>query len=213
MILFFTVLMTEPAAAAEFSLGATQTYNDPFLKQLAAMVGTAQSIAPGVRAGVNASLFLDRGESDWKNLTEQLVNENHVSPDISKRAWDVSFLLAVEPFRGRVGGISTGLGMYGGLGLVGTVDDLAALQAEGDPRAESTESQIHPSQVWGTFSDVMLSETFSVRFRWHHVSYIETVNATTLESKGNAQFALEAVWTPDARSGMGKPTMAGGGLR
>lgn len=186
--------LTGVALAADLSIGASVNSNDPFLLQKSVVASGAVGFAPGARVGLMAAYSPNLGRADWQPITSQLVDENHVSPDISRRGFDGALTLQVEPFRGRVATVGTAMALYAGLGLVWTHDDLDALQTDSDDeRAVTTEFQLHPDLVWGLQGDVYPWEAVGFRLRWHHISWIETVNATTLEMRDLQTLGLEVV--------------------
>lgn len=131
------------------------------------------------------------GESDpdWKPLSKQLLLENSVSPDISKLTVHGNVGLAYSPIYGKaaVGHKIIVFDIYGafGLGIVQTSDDLVALQATNDPAAIATQNQWHPTTTISVGTRIAFSPTVAVRLEGKSMSYIETVNSTTLEMKNN----------------------------
>lgn len=130
-----------------------------------------------------------RNDPDWKALSKQLLLENQVSPDISKLDLHGSFGLAYSPIYGKaaVGRRIIIFDIYGhfGLGFVHTNDDLLALQAEGEEAAILTQNQWHPTTVIGFGARIAFNPSIAARVEGKSVSYIETVNSTTLEMKNN----------------------------
>ena len=83
------------------------------------------------------------------------------------------------------------LGKFG-MGVSQTVDDLSALQAEEDERAQSTQVQVHPTTNFGGGIRMIFNRNFAARVEGRSMIYIETVNATTLEMKNNFLFQASA---------------------
>jgi len=132
----------------------------------------------------------DLGDADWKPLTTQLVTKNSVSPDISKIGAFGSLCFVYSPIYGKaaiLGRNIVNFDIYGkfGLGAAQTTDDLTALDAEGDPKAESTQVQIHPTTNFGAGARVIFNQNTAARLEGRSMIYIETVNGTTLEMKNN----------------------------
>lgn len=131
-------------------------------------------------------------DPDWKQLSKQLLLENSVSPDISKLDAHGSFGLAFSPIYGKaaVGRNIIAFDIYGhfGLGFVHTNDDLLALQAEGEQSAIDTQDEWHPTTVIGVGTRVAFTPSVAARVEGKSMSYIETVNSTTLEMKNNFIF-------------------------
>lgn len=169
--------------------------NDPFLNRYIAGAGIARHITEVFAVELTADFSPDLAEGDWKPLTKQLVEENRVSPDISKLTYFGALTFQFSPIYGKVAVVGREIitfDIYGqfGMGMTRTADDLTALQAEGDPRAQSTQFQIHPTTNFGGGLRIGFSPNISARVEGRSMVYIETVNATTLEMKNN--FILQA---------------------
>jgi outer membrane beta-barrel protein len=168
--------------------------NDPFLNRY--IIGgifdyhLTEVFATEVQFGY-APIFGTGGEDDpdWKPLSKQLLEENSVSPDISKLTAHGSAGLAYSPIYGKaaVGRNIIAFDIYGhfGLGFTATQDDLQALQKENEDSAIETQSQVHPTTVYGGGARVAFNEGLAVRLEGKAMSYIETVDSTTLEMKNN----------------------------
>ena len=129
-----------------------------------------------------------QNDPDWKPLSKQLLIENSVSPDISKLTAHGSLALAFSPIYGKVAVgrkiIAFDIFGYFGLGVTATQDDLVALQNK-DDSAVITQNQVHPTTIVGGGARVAFSEGVAARIEGKSMSYIETVNSTTLEMKNN----------------------------
>jgi hypothetical protein len=202
MITLISLLsFVSPVDASELSIGSLTTINDPFLNSFGVRGGGAIDIVPGARLCATAALLPDRDDANWNRLTKQLIEENHVSPDISKRKLEAELSLAIEPFRGRVGAIGTALALYAGLGVVRTADDLQALDAdESNDLASATQHQTIPTSVWGVVGDVYLNPLWGLRLRWHHLGYVETAKSIYLEMKSVEEVGFEVVFVLDAKN-------------
>lgn len=164
--------------------------NDPFLNRYIAGVRLGYHVTEIFGLEGELSYSPDLGEADWKPLTSQLVNENHVSPDISKLTLIGNLTFQFSPIYGKValnGNNIIHFDVYGafGMGFTRTVDDLKALQAEGDQVAEATQFQMQPTTNFGGGARVVFNQTIAVRVDARSLVYIETVNSTTLEMKNN----------------------------
>ena len=188
-----TLLAPSTSHAAEVSFGVQQVVNDPFLSMPGLVVTGRHHLSDAMSVGIHASFTPDFGTGDWTQLTQQLVDENGVSPDISKPTLTLAAPIAFDLLRTRAGELEAVTRAYAGFGAVRTKDDLDALQAVGDERAMSTEFQTHPSTIVGLESDLFWSQESAVRLRFHSMLYIETVNATTLEMKNPTYVGLEYV--------------------
>lgn len=172
--------------------------NDPFLNRyiIGAVVDyhITEIFAAELQLGY-APILGKGGENDpdWKPLSKQLLLENSVSPDISKLTAHGSLALAYSPIYGKaaVGRSIIAFDVYGyfGLGVTQTQDDLVALQNDG-AEAVATQNQVHPTTVMGGGARVAFNQGVAVRVEGKSMSYIETVNSTTLEMKNN--FIIQA---------------------
>lgn len=173
--------------------------NDPFLHRrivgLVADYHLTEIFAAELQFGY-APILGKGGESDpdWKPLSKQLLLNNSVSPDISKLTAHGSLGLSFSPIYGKaaVGKRIIIFDIYGhfGLGATRTQDDLVALQKEGDESAIATQTQLHPTTVIGGGARIAFNEGVAARIEGKSMSYVETVDSTTLEMKNN--FILQA---------------------
>ena len=164
--------------------------NDPFLNRYMVGVGLGYHLTEIFAIEGNLAYSPDLGRGDWKPITEQLVDKNHVSPDISKLQLVANGTFLFSPIYGKValnGNRIINFDIYGafGMGVTQTVDDLDALQAEGEEIAIATEVQFHSTSNFGGGARVVFNETVCVRVDGRSLIYIETVNSTTLEMKNN----------------------------
>jgi len=120
-----------------------------------------------------------------------LIEENHVSPDISKLTYFGSATFLFSPIYGKVAVVGRNIINFDifasfGMGMTRTSDDLEALDTEAtDDRAVVTQHQLHPTTNFGGGARVIFSENLAFRIEGRSLVYIETVNATTLEMKNN----------------------------
>ena len=164
--------------------------NDPFLNRYIAGVRIGYHLTEIFAFEGELAYAPDLGDADWKGLTHQLVNQNHVSPDISKLTLIANGAFQFSPIYGKValsGDNIIHFDIYGafGMGVTQTRDDLEALQAEGDAEAIATEVQLHTTTNFGGGARIVFNETVAVRVDGRSLVYIETVNSTTLEMKNN----------------------------
>ena len=168
--------------------------NDPFLNRY--IVGGVFDYHVteifAIEAQLAYSPILGSGvdDPDLKPLSKQLINENSVSPDISKLMAHGSVGLAYSPIYGKaaVGNRIIAFDIYThfGGGFTQTVDDLEALnQDAGDAAAEATQNQVHPTTVFGGGARVAFNKQLAARLEVKSMSYIETINSSTLEMKNN----------------------------
>jgi len=165
--------------------------NDPFLNRYIANFGLGYHITEIFAIEGNFGYSPDLGQVDWKPLTQQLVNENHVSPDISKLTLYGNATFQFSPIYGKVALNSRrliGFDLFGafGMGFTQTQDDLEALGTDAnDPKASATAVELHPTTNFGGGARVILSPNLAIRLDARSLVYIETVNSTTLEMKNN----------------------------
>lgn len=180
---------------AEVGPHAAFVANDPFLNRYIVGANGAYHITEIFAIEASFDFAPDLGDSDWKPLTHQLVDKNHVSPDISKLTYFGSANFQFSPIYGKVAVVGrqiVNFDIFGsfGMGIAHTSDDLKALQAEGDPRAQATQEQNQPTTSYGGGLRIIFGENFAARIEGKSLVYIETVNSTTLEMKNN--FILQA---------------------
>jgi outer membrane beta-barrel protein len=164
--------------------------NDPFLNRYIVGSGIGYHLTEIFAIEANIDFSPDLGTADWKPLTKQLVEENHVSPDISKLTFFGNVSFQFSPIYGKaalMGRNIINFDIYGafGMGATRTADDLEALQAQEDPRAIATQIQVHPTTNYGGGARIIFNENLALRVEARSMLYIETVNATTLEMKQN----------------------------
>jgi outer membrane beta-barrel protein len=174
----------------EWTTGGAFVSNDPFLNRYIVASGLAYHLTEIFAMEFNLGFSPDLGDADWKPLTDQLVNNNHVSPDISKLTYFGNTTFAFSPIYGKAAVLGRNIinfDIFGafGMGATRTVDDLEALQKVGDPVAEATQYQIHPTTNFGGGLRIIFNESTALRFDGRSLIYIETVDSTTLEMKNN----------------------------
>ncbi len=172
----------------EASPHAAYVANDPFLSRYIIGAGVGYHLTEIFALEANLDYSPDFGKADWTSLTTQLVEENSVSPDISKMAFAGSLSFLYSPIYGKVaiGRRIIAFDIYGafGGGAVVTNDDLDALQTDStDDRAVITQTQTHPTTNMGGGLRVSFTPNLAARFEGRSMVYIETINATTLEMK------------------------------
>lgn len=164
--------------------------NDPFINRYLIGASFAYHLTEVFAIEANGSFSPDFGEADWKPITQQLIHENRVSPDISKIYYEGDFNFQFSPIYGKVavsGGKIIAFDIFGvfGTGVVNTHDDLKALGAETDPDALASAIQFHPTTNFGGGIRVIFNENIAARLEGRSMIYIETVQSTTLEMKNN----------------------------
>ncbi len=165
--------------------------NDPFLNRYIIGTGINYNITEIFAVELNMDFAPDLKDADWKPLTRQLIEENHVSPDISKLTYFGSMTFMFSPIYGKIAVVGRKIinfDIFGsfGMGITRTSDDLQALDAEaGEDRAVSTQHQMHPTTNFGGGARVIFGPNIAARIEGRSMVYIETVKATTLEMKNN----------------------------
>ena len=146
----------------------------------------------------------DFGQEDWKAITKQLVNENKVSPDISKIEYFGTLSFQFSPIYGKLAVADRSIinfDVYGafGLGVVNTRDDLKALQCDDEndsdyPKCAATEVQYHPTTNIGGGLRVIFGNSIAARIEGRSIIYVETIDSDTLEMKGNFYLAASVAF-------------------
>ena len=164
--------------------------NDPFVNRYLVSAGLTYHVTEIFGLELSGAFSPDFGEADRKPITQQIIEFNEVTPDISKIQFYVNGNFQFSPIYGKVA-VGNGkiivfdvFGLFG-TGVVNTIDDLDALQKADDPRAQATQSQFHPTLNYGAGVRVIFSETFAFRLEGRGLSFIEVLEATTLEMKNN----------------------------
>lgn len=162
--------------------------NDPFLNRYIIGAGINYHLTEIFALELTLDYSPDFGRADWKPLTKQLVDKNSVSPDISKMTFAGNASFLYSPIYGKVaiGRKIIAFDIYGAFGAGATVtnDDLDALQTdETDQRAVATATQTHPTTNVGGGMRVSFTPNLAARIEVRSMSYIETINSTTLEMK------------------------------
>lgn len=165
--------------------------NDPFLNRYIVGASVGYHLTEVFSLELDLGFSPDLGdEVDWKPLTHQLVDNNHVSPDISKLSYYGDVTFGFSPIYGKValGHRIINFDIFGafGAGVAKTADDLDALQADpGDVRAEASAEQFHPTTNLGGGLRIIFNPNLALRLEGRSLVYIETVQSTTLEMKNN----------------------------
>lgn len=168
--------------------------NDPFINRYLAGVGYAYHMTEIFAVEFIGSYSPDFGDADWKPITAQLVNENKVSPDISKLTYYGNVNFQFSPIYGKIAvGNRTimNFDVFGtfGTGIAHTLDDAEAMQANaGDPSDQdffASQSQHHATTNFGGGLRFIFSNNLAIRLEGRSMQYIETIASTTLEMKQN----------------------------
>ena len=165
--------------------------NDPFLNRYIVGTGLNYNLTEIFAVEMNMDFSPDLGDTDWKPLTKQLIEENHVSPDISKLTYFGSATFLFSPVYGKVAVVGRRIINFDifaafGMGVTRTSDDLEALDTEAtDDRAVATQHQMHPTTNFGGGARIIFDQNLAFRLEGRSLVYIEAVNATTLEMKNN----------------------------
>lgn len=171
--------------------------NDPFIRRILFGGNLGYHLTEVFELELQGSFAPNFGEGDWKSITQQIIDANQVSPEISRMMWHTTLNLNFSPFYGKVatlGRNSIIFDIYGtlGAGVVGTEDDIALIQKEDDDRAKATAVQVHPGISFGGGLRVAFTKAFALRFEVRSISYINTLESTQLELKNNLTLMLGA---------------------
>jgi outer membrane beta-barrel protein len=163
--------------------------NDPFINRYLFGVGGAYHVTEIFALEANIGYAPNLDEADWKPLTKQLVEENKVSPDISKLTLFTHMGFQFSPIYGKValnGRRVVNFDIFAafGLGVTLTQDDLDAL-GDDSPEAQATANQWHPTTNIGGGVRVVFNDLIAFRVEGRSLVYIETIASTTLEMKNN----------------------------
>ena len=165
--------------------------NDPFLNRYIVGSGINYNLTEIFAIEANIDFSPDLGDADWKPVTKQLIEENNVSPDISKLTYFGSATFLFSPIYGKVAVVGREIINFDifasfGMGMTRTSESLEALDAEANnERAVLTQHQMHPTTNFGGGLRIIFGENLALRVDGRSMVYIETVNATQLEMKNN----------------------------
>ena len=167
--------------------------NDPFIKRYIVGAGINYNITEIFAIEASLDFSPDLGKADYKPITKQLIDENSVSPDISRLTLFGSMSLLFSPIYGKaavMGGNIVNFDIYTaiGMGMTKTAECLECLDQAGDdksPAAARTQYQTHPTTNIGGGARIIFNENLAVRLEGKSMVYIETVNSTQLEMKNN----------------------------
>lgn len=170
--------------------------NDPFLKRYIVGAGINYNLTEIFAVELSFDFSPNLGESDYKGITDQLINKNSVSPDISRLGYFGSATFLFSPIYGKVaviGGNIINFDIYTafGMGMAATQEDLGALNVNNtDDETDAgltiaTQNQVHPTTNIGGGARIIFSENLAFRLEGRSMIYIETVNSTQLEMKNN----------------------------
>ena len=171
--------------------------NDPFIRRILFGANLGYHVTEVFGLEVQGSFSPNFKRGDWKPITQQIIEANQVSPEISRMMWHATLNLNFSPFYGKVATLGTNsiiFDIYGtfGAGVVGTEDDLEVIQKENDEKARVTQSQVHPALTFGAGLRVAFNRTFAIRFEVRDISYIGVLESTQLELNNNLALMLGA---------------------
>lgn len=186
---------------AEIGIGAGLVTNDPFINRYLINADLTYHFTEIAAIQLGGGWSPNLGRGDWKGITKQIVEENGVTPDISKIQFWADATLQFAPIYGKLaapGNEIINFDIYGlfGTGFAQTIDDLEALNVDpNDPDADpatSTASQFHPTLTFGAGLRVVFGKRLALRVEGKGLSYIEVIESLNLEMKNNMLFTLKA---------------------
>jgi len=174
----------------EGGVGVGFVTNDPFVNRYLLGGHFAYHVTEIFAVEAEGAFSPDFGEGDWKPITDQIINNNEVTPDISKIQFYANANFQFSPIYGKVAvgqGRIVNFDIFGlfGSGIVNTADQIDLIEEDQNEAAIATESQIHPTLNYGVGTRIIFSEAFAFRFEGRGLSYIEVIESTTLEMKNN----------------------------
>ena len=138
------------AMASSVWIAGSSVLNDPLLVRRGLGLGGEYSFTDAF--GLQGSLAL-YPITEWNHLqpiTEHLINQQNLSPDLSLMTARSAVQVAWWPLRSTQEQRMSRLGIQSGVGVVYTRDDLEAMQvATEDPVYSETANQIHPTLQLG----------------------------------------------------------------
>ena len=114
MLFSFLLLGLNAHATPSINSGFSMITNDPFTQLKGIHFGFSKHLNKQMGLHLTSTIFRDNGEDDWTALTKQLVNQNSVSPDISKINWFTGAQLFIEPVSVQLGSNRSAFGVSSG---------------------------------------------------------------------------------------------------
>lgn len=135
-----------------WTLGAEVVADDPFLTRRG--LRTELQLRPLRYAAVSVGVagYPILGDADYTALTRQLIEENQLSPELSRVAGAGLAAVHALPLVAEAGGVRSAVGLFAGAAAVHTVDDLSLVQVD-SPAAIERERQVHAAFCWGVTAD------------------------------------------------------------
>jgi len=176
---------TEPAPlGVALSVGVEGVVNDPFLFRNGGRVGVTVSPAAWVEVGTVVAYYPFMGvDSDWKSLSEPILRKyGHYDYRFLEGQWQT--VARVHALRARLGrDWRAGFGLSAGVTVAMTGSEYFGLD----------QLRVHLGPSLGAFWEAGKGP-FTVRLRYEHDAYVQTVYDTALELKNNAIVGLEGMW-------------------
>ena len=174
----------------EGGVGLGFVTNDPFVNRYLLGGHFAYHVTEIFAVEANGVFSPDFGEGDWKPITEQIITNNEVTPDISKIQFYANANFQFSPIYGKVAvgqGRIVNFDIFGlfGSGVVNTADQIDLIEEEQNEAAIASQSQFHPTINYGFGARIIFTEALAFRFEGRGLSYIEVIESTTLEMKNN----------------------------
>lgn len=176
---------------AELGAGVGFVTNDPFIRRNIVRVDGGYHFTEITSIQAEIGFSPNLGESDWKPITKQIIDNNRVTPDISKIQFYGNATIQFAPIYGKVavpGNKIINFDIFGlfGTGIAQTRDDTVALQCEANDEAcASTADQVHPTLNFGGGARILFNKNIALRVEGRGLSYIETLEGVNLEMKNN----------------------------
>jgi len=173
-----------PPTPAAITIGPRVHVNDPLLVQKG-LGGTLElPLAPILHVAAGGAWYRIGGWDDLTPLAIQLADENGVRTISSRKHWQADLAAHWTPVTFTTERAEGLVGLRTGFGMVRTSDNLQALDDEGDPYAEATRDQRHPTMVFGLYAEAGRPRLRG-RLLVEQLQFVETQKSTTLELHQN----------------------------
>lgn len=181
------ILIAAPANAGQIVLGLGNgvMVNDPFQASFVAPeVSFEYRLTPSFGLTTLLAWRPNLGEQNYTAITNQLVNDMKISPDLSAVDLEGRLGFTFLPAQVQVGDNAVSrFGVQFGIGTAHSVDDLEALQCVDEPQCMDTADQWHLTAYYGLSGEIIWNDRYGFRVRLDRVRHIETINSTVLEMK------------------------------
>lgn len=172
-LILFGFLSAQAASFGGVYVGGTSALNDPFIYRRGPVLGAELALTPSIGLVGFAAGFPVLDRHYLRPVTDHLVNNLSIAPDVSPMLALTSVQMGWWPLHSERDGFGSRVGIQYGLGAVYTRDDLELMQASpDDPVFADTAKQIHPSVHLGLSGEAYVGPV-GARLAFEQMAYFE----------------------------------------